>query len=484
MSNGIRIGQISAVVFGSRVLQALIGFLATVYFARVLGAEIWGFYALVVAVYTWLRFGGRVGIAGAITKRISEGEDQAEFFTAGLIVVFWFGLVVSVTVLVLRDLVNSYVGAPVAELIVVLTLTGLLFSFVTAALQGKRLVHVSELLKPGNTVVRIVIQLGLVTIGLGLTGLIIGKIAGLLMGAIAGMFFLSVGLGRPKIEHFRSLFNYAKYAWLGRLSGRTFENADIVVLGAFVPATLVGVYSVAWSIATFLMLFAGSISSTLFPEISRASTEHDAERISTFVTDSLAYGGLIVIPGLFGALVIDDRLLLIYSGEFVQGTEVLTILILATLVYSYHKQLLNALNAIDRPDVTFRINAVFLVANVVLNVILILWIGWVGAAVATALSASLGVILSFRAARMLITFEVPVGELARQLSAATFMMVIVYSTRDLIEATGIVQRNIIVVLILVGLGAGVYFGVLLAISERFRTTVATNSPVPIPLLTR
>jgi len=163
---------------------------------------------------------------------------------------------------------------------------------------------------------------------------------------------------------------------------------------------------------------------------------------------------------------------------------VLPILIASLLIYTYNKQLLNVLNAIDRPDLAFRSNAVFIVTNVGLNVTLIWQFGWIGAAVATALSAAVGLVFAFYYAKTHVAFTVPYGEIARQWTAALGMGVVVYAARAFGEArwAWIPDYNAVFVVGLVTLGATVYFLILLLISTKFRTTVANNLPVDVPLL--
>jgi len=64
------------------------------------------------------------------------------------------------------------------------------------------------------------------------------------------------------------------------------------------------------------------------------------------------------------------------------------------------------------------------------------------------------------------------------------MGLVVYAGRVAGEATlGWVDAyNAVFAVILVSLGAGVYFSVLLAISRRFRRTVRDNLPIRIPLI--
>ena len=175
------------------------------------------------------------------------------------------------------------------------------------------------------------------------------------------------------------------------------------------------------------------------------------------------------------------RLLRIYGPEFTQGATVFVLLIAASLLYGYQKQLLNVLNALDRPDLSFRINAVFIVTNIVLNIGLIATLGFVGAAIATAISAGVGLALSFGALRSIVTVSVPAGEIARQFLAALSMSAVVYAGLLAFAAVG-VTHNVAIVLTLVAVGAAVYFLILLTLSATFRATVRANSPVRLPLL--
>jgi O-antigen/teichoic acid export membrane protein len=149
-------------------------------------------------------------------------------------------------------------------------------------------------------------------------------------------------------------------------------------------------------------------------------------------------------------------------------------LILSVVFFGYQQQLLNSIEAIDRPDLAFRINVVFVCLNVVANVLLIYSIGWVGAAIASALSTAVGLVLSFRMLRRQIDVTVPYAELSKQAAAALVMGAVVYTGERAETAYGVVNHNLVVVLILVCLGAGIYFTTLVLISPSFRTTVRRN----------
>jgi O-antigen/teichoic acid export membrane protein len=472
----MRIGQTSFVVFASKLVGSALGFVATLYFARTLGAAVLGQYALVLALVAWLSLAGDLGISSAITKRMSEGTDPDAYATAGAIVVTVFGLILGGLVVLFRNTVTEYVGEPVAALVVLLLLFGLFQSLTGSALRGERKVHLSGLLTPVGIGVRSLIQIALVAAGFQLIGMLAGYAIATLLVALASLALLSSGFARPSRAHFAELYEYAKFSWLGGLKSRSFNDVDVLLLGVFVQSSLVGVYSAAWSIAKFLTLFDSAVSSTLFPELSRADAEGDSAWVAGLVEESLTYGGLILIPGLFGGVLLGERLLRIYGPEFVQGATVLWILILATLLYGYQKQLLNALNGIDRPKAAFRINAAFIGTNVVLNVMLISAIGVVGAAVATAGSAAVGVVLSLSTLRAEVDFAIPFGEILRQFLAATAMAGVVIGTEFLIETATTLNHNFATVILLVSIGALVYGLSLFGISSKFRSTVYENMP--------
>lgn len=477
----MRIGQTSVVVFGSQLLSSVFGFAATVYFARTLGAEVLGYYALVLVIAKWVKLAGDAGVANAVTKRMSEETAPGSIFTAGLIILAVFAGVCSISIIALQEVINNYVGTDVTTFVVAAVLVGLFASITNAALMGNHKVHISGLLSPVRIATRSVFQIALVFAGFGLSGMLFGYItSGAVIGVIS-LVFLSVGINQPRFEHFKSLFDFAKFSWIGSLESRSFNDVDILVLGAFVSPTLVGVYSIAWNITGFIGTFGSSITKTTFPELSQADANQRNDRIASVITDSIAYNGLIGIPGLLGALIVGDRLLLIYGQEFTRGVAVLGLLILAMLLFDYKNQLVNALNATDRPDLSFRVNFTSIVTNLMLNVILVVTFGWVGAAVATVTSAFIGVAVAYWYLGRIVSFKLPLSEIIRQVAAGGIMAIVVVAAQSAVEASRISGYNAILLAILVCLGAAVYSVVLLSISERFRTTVRENIPTSIPL---
>ncbi|WP_331233138.1 oligosaccharide flippase family protein [Natronorarus salvus] len=471
----MRIGQTSFVLFNSKVITSALGFLATIYFARELGAGVLGIYFLVLGLVTWLEVVADPGISEAVTKRISEGGHAGEYALSSLSLLLPSFLIVSGVLVLGRSHLDAYVGRPALAVVVGLLAATLAYKLVAGLLKGNHLVHVYAGLSVVKSLGRTIAQVAAVFAGFGLVGLVTGYAFGYVLFCLFGLLGLSVRYRRPTKHSTRDLLAYARYAWLGGLRSRTFNWMDVVILGLFVPSSMIGVYGVAWNVAAFLKTFSNSISETLFPEMSRLAAD-DPRAVSELVEDALAYAGLILLPGLIGGAVIGDRLLAIYGSEFAAGATVLWLLIAACLLYAYQKQLVNTLNAIDRPDRAFRINAVFVGSNLLFNLVLVWRIGWVGAALATLVSAAISLGHAYLELYRLVGFALPLGEIGRQAFAAGIMGGIVLLTRHVVQGIGPFGNDVFLITFLVFTGAGVYFLSLFALSVRFRTTISRNVP--------
>lgn len=467
----MRIGQTSVVSFLSQLLASLLGFAATVYITQTLGGSVYGQYALVVAVAIWLQVFGLLGVETAVTQRMAATDRSGKYLAAGMaIVLAVFGLIAGI-VFVFSDTVVAYLGVDVVQLLLLILLGGLGFSLVAAALSGESRVHLANLLQPLNVTVRSGIQIAAVATSAGLGGLLLGHAAGGLAGAVIGLLLLRTSLRLPTRETFRDIAGFARYSWLGKLGSRAFSSMDTIVLGLFVAPNLIGYYEAAWNLASILAVFGTAIAQSVFPEVGSALADEDTEFIGGALADATAFTGLLLFPGVAGAAVIGSQVMTVYGGEFARAGTVLVVLCLARLIYAFGEQFTSALNAVDRPDLAYRVNLLFVAGNVTLNVALVYLFGWLGAAVATTISAALTLGVSYRYIRQEIEFSFPVGELGRQAAAAGIMAVAVFGVRT------VAGDRIVWTLALVGTGAAVYFSSLYGLSPRFRRVIRRNVPV-------
>lgn len=472
----MRYGRTSVVDFLSRIGVSIAGFVATIVLTRTLGQEQYGTYVVVLAVLAWVSIAGNLGISQAIRKRVSETTD-GNYVVAGAIAQFALFGVVATCLWLIHPYLNDFMGIAATGFILMMLAARLANGFVRTVLDGQHLVHVSSLLSPVERGFRSILQVILVIAGLGIAGALAGYVVAAILVVLIGMYFVSVPKNLPSTKEFYRLKSYAQFSWLSRIKGQTFLSMDTLILAVFVSNSLIAIYDVAWNLASLFAVFGESISRTLFPEMSKKASEGDSDdEIAGLLRVSLAYSGLFIIPGLLGAALVGDVVLTIYGPGFDSGYHILLILTVAQLLYGYMGQFLSTINAVDRPDLTFYINLVFITVNLTLNVFLISQYGWYGAAAATTTSAGVGLVLGYYYANRIIEITLPTREITRQWISAGVMAVVVLVSRF------VLGDSLPLVVAFVGIGIAVYFLVLLTLSEEFRTTVEDNLPFGIPLV--
>jgi O-antigen/teichoic acid export membrane protein len=472
----MRIGQTSAVHFVSQVTTAVLGFIVTLYVAKALGTQgddVLGVYYVVIAAVIWLRVISGLGVQTALKKRLSGQSEEGRYLVAGILIQLTILTVIAVALLLAEPFLRSYFrGLPLLWIIGVL-FAAVMFKFVTNLLDGLHLVHVSSLLTPFERLVRSIIQIGAVFLGFTVAGLIAGYAIAAFIAALVGTVYVSRSVALPTWRHVEDLVSYARFAWLSSVSHRTFAAMDTIVLGIFVADGFIGVYEVAWNLASILAVFGSSVARSMFPAISQLAEEAELEVVAGLVTDSLRFAGVFLIPGVVGAWLLGTDVLRIYGPEFTKGGTILVLLVAARLVYVFQLQFVNALNAIDRPNLAFRVEAVFIVLNVGLNLVLVYRFGWYGAAIATAVSAGISLLFSYRAVASLLPVQLPFRDVGHQCLASLVMGgVLVVAIRTL-------PGTLPISIALIFFGAAVYAVVMILISTTLRRTIRRNIPMDV-----
>lgn len=471
-------GRTAIVNFLSRFGMTIAGFVATVTLTNLLGKDTYGAYVVVISVLAWVSIAGNLGIAPALRKRLSE-STEGNFVVSGLGMQLVLYLVVASALWTVRGPLNTYLGVEATNVLIALLGVKLLVKIAQAILEGQHLVHIASVISPVEMIARSAVQVALVVLGFDLYGAFFGYFVGAVVAAAVGAYFVRFNVSVPSKEDVFQLTSYAKFSWFAQVKGRAFLSMDTIILAFFVTNGVIAVYEVAWNVASMLAIFGSSIARTLFPEISETSSESsDYEGVSEYLRLGLAYSGLFLIPGLVGGALVGDVVLTIYGDGFDTGYYILLILTFARLLYAYQMQFMSTIDAIDRPDITFRINTAFVGSNVVLNVLLVWQYGWYGAAVATTFSAAVSLLLAYRSIRRFVTVDLPYRPVAKQFLSVVPMAGVVLVGREFVGS------SLPVVIVLVGIGAVIYFASLVTFSREFRTTVDDNLPWDIPGISR
>jgi len=137
---------------------------------------------------------------------------------------------------------------------------------------------------------------------------------------------------------------------------------------------------------------------------------------------AITYSLVLAIPVFVGGVLLGDRLLLLFYGaDFARGYKTLIILLAVQVINIFQFLFTMYLDALDNPKESFKITAVGVVANIVLNIILIPVMGVSGAAIAILATMTINSLLARRTLSKLIKIRIEQHSLLNILIASTAM---------------------------------------------------------------
>ncbi len=471
----------SIVTFVSQIIFTFIGFFSTIYFARTVGPSILGAYFLFVAYFGIINIVTDGGFGGAAIKRISEGEEQNEYFTAFFFLRLVLTLLIIACLIILRPYFIDFDKSGVFEWLLFALIISLLNGSISSGIagEGKMGIHAA-----GNfvtNVARITVQVLTIYLGFGIAGLAGGFIIGLLAGAVLKFRFFNLNLVSFKWKHVESLLSFSFWLFLTSTGVVLYSHADSVMIGYFLSDSEVGVYQVVFQFTALTTIATNAIRTTLWPKVSRWGKTGDKKLIEASLSKAFTFSLVIAIPIFAGGILLGDKLLyFLYGSEFAIGYYVLVILLFTQVANIFQYFLTMYLSALNRQKASFLATGSATVANLVLNIILIPLIGIEGAAIATLVTISMNALLAGKFLSNSIQIKLEEEKLINIAKTSIWMIIFVGLYRLLIAPS-----SLILTIIPVAIGAIIYIIMILKsdkeIYEEFRD-VALKIGIPWPSL--
>jgi O-antigen/teichoic acid export membrane protein len=379
----------------SNVLGLLTNFILT----RILGAALYGIYAYINVVFGIVLVFTKLGGDKAVLRYLPEYSDNPKMQNTMLTTAYTISLGASLLVAAM-----VYLGAPVISsytldeplFVDVLRITAILIPFRTlsnityAAFKSLSLmeynVGVSSIARP---IMKLVFVGGAVLLGLS----IYGAAAGLVVTGIL-VFLLGIALlfkksrlgefNKPTFEQTKEYTNFSAPLTFQQLGNFLYNKVDIIMVGLFLTGSAVGIYNIAVILARVLAIPLKGFNQ-MFPPIA-SSLYHDGESQeldSVYSTVTRWIFTVALYPALV-AILYSPEILAIFGPDFVRGRYVLTLFAIAQLMNCAVGPSGFLLMMTDNQYVTLMNQLLSGLLNVVLNFVLILEFGFIGAAAATA----------------------------------------------------------------------------------------------------
>jgi len=218
----------------------------------------------------------------------------------------------------------------------------------------------------------------------------------------------------------RPLFARSFPLVLNILLGLLIFNSDLLVLRAFRGAETVGWYSASYQLISFLINMAGAYSLSLMPALTRAR-EEDGGRRGLYL-DSLAQSLCVGIPiAVGGALCASGLIGLVFGPAYEPSGAPLAVLVLSVPLMLYKDVAMVAMVVAGREKAVLRMTIAAVLFNLAANLLVIPRHGMVGAAATTLATEALRMALGAWYVRRLGLPLLPLARLWRSALAALAM---------------------------------------------------------------
>lgn len=419
------VSRATAKIFGAKASNAVLSFAAIAYFSRTIGSSALGSYFLFEALIGIFGLFADIGINYASEKRISEGFKTEKVLSSAIMAKFGLLVILSFPILLFSDQLKSYIGYEV----VIALLLGICLrqsaNLVLRVLNGELRVEETAVLRFIRRLVWAVVSIGLVFFDYSFTAPVIGLLTAELLVTVLGIYKIRPEIVLPDRDVLYSLISFGKYSFVGSVGGHAYNWADIAILGLFVSQTQVAGYEIAWRISEIIILFAQSIRTVIFPQMSSWVKEDKIDKVENLVKVASFVTLLISIPSFFGVIILgSDIIANLFDEKYVFATIPLIILVAEKSSRSLQLLYIPSLMAFNRPEMFAKAMTISISINVFLNFTLVPQFGIIGGAIATTIASGSAVVAYAIYLRNFLDIWPPIMPVAWTLVSAVAMFVV------------------------------------------------------------
>lgn len=452
----------------TNVLVTLSGIVLLPLITKTLGAHDYGIWAqFQVTVNLALGFVS-LGLPYAMTRflpaKTDRGEIQEDFYSV-FCLVFLVTLAVSIILIAAAD---SIAGAFFEGAAVIVRVTGLIIlvssldNVLLSLFRAFRQMKSYALFTVANQYVQIGVIAYLVLRGHGILAVILAVLA------IKAIIFLilfcliksQIGLRRPHFSGIRKYLNFGVPTIPGGISAWIVASSDRYIIGLFLGASSVGVYSAGYGIGNLPFMLAGIFGFVLPPALSKLYDEGRIDEVKTHLSYSLKYILAVAIPFVFGAAMLAQPVLRLFSTAEIasQGYLIVPLVALSTLFFAAYVPIALVLVLVEKTKTTGAIWVSCALVNLGLNLLVVPRWGILSAAVTTLIAYGLAMGLTSYYSFKEFRFPIDWRFVAKSLIASAIMLLVIWLIHP--------QSNLATIIAVI-VGAAVY-GLVIFLLKGFR----------------
>lgn len=403
-----QISHQSSVFLIGTLFSTAAGYFFKIYVARVLGAEMLGVYALGMTAVTLAGVVAAMGLPQsaarfvAVYATIGEPRKLGRFLWSSTATLLVSNILVGLLLFAARPwiagrLYHTPALAKYMHYFVLIMITGALTTFLGQALAGfKDVARRTVITNFIGQTLTMALTIILLTTGFGFRGYLVAQVASaaivlLLLGEatwkLSPAVARSPSIGWPILEpevvsYSAVLFGIQALEFLG-------SQSDKVLLGVYLNAREVGIYSVATALVAFVAILLQSTNQIFAPTIAELHAGNQNELLLRIYQTLTKWVLGFTLPLAFVIMIFARPLMEIFGREFGEGSRVLVIATFGQLVNCGVGSVGQLLVMSGQQQKMMRGQAIAVPISLVLNFLLIPRMGLIGAAIAAMVTNAL-----------------------------------------------------------------------------------------------
>jgi len=383
----------------ANVLVALSRIILLPLLTKTLGAHDYGIWAQAQVTIGLVLGVVGLGLPYALTRFLpakTQKEEIREEFWSVFSLVSLTTFIVSLVLIAAASPIARAFFAGSTEIVRITGLIILIWSLDTALLSFFRAFRQMKryaLFVVGDAYIELAVIAFLVLKGYGLLNALLAVLAVRSMIFIPLLFLINsqVRIKRPHFSKIKEYLSFGLPTVPGNLASWVVASSDRYVIGYYLGATSVGIYSAAYGLGSLMIMLVGVLGFILPPTLSKLYDEGRINEVKTHLRYSLKYFLAVAIPFVFGAAILGKPVLRLFSTAEIasKGRFVVPLVALSILFYGAYAVIAHILVLAKKTKITGLIWIAAAAVNLGLNLVVVPHLGILGAALTTLIAYSL-----------------------------------------------------------------------------------------------
>lgn len=406
MGEASSIGPGFRVEFLGKLTQNLCGALIVVGLARLLTPDDYGLLFLTISFITIVISLSKTGVDRSAARYISEYKERDQgqiryIIRDSLVFLVTLTSLFSIGILIGNQYIADALGEPELVPFLLLSVGYLLFMSLTLfcrkVLQGLEDIRSAAYISIIQGVSNLVFVIGFVLLGFGALGALLGYVIPLVITTAFGftVIYTQYYASIPSANEMeaglrRRIAEYSIPLTASEMADKLDKDIDTVLIGYFLNPVAVSYYVIGKHAVTFVEVPINALGFTVAPTLGSERAAGNAARARDIYEDAFIKALVFYSPAAAGLILVADPMIgLVFGDQYLGAVPVLQILGVYTLIRAVSRPTNEGLNFLGRAKERAVVKGITSIMNFGLNVLLIPWIGVVGAALATVFTYSI-----------------------------------------------------------------------------------------------